>query len=71
MPEIRAHINNSILIFNGKPLNEKKAAAKKITQIPLNAEKHCELLLVWVRIFQKEWNKLEIRIRKILLVAKI
>ena len=46
MPEIRAHTNNSYPIFNGKPLNKKKVAAKKIIQIPLSAEKHCELLLV-------------------------
>ena len=70
MPEIRAHTNNSYPIFSGKPLNKKYTVAKKIIQIPLSPEKHCELLLVWVRIFQKEWNKLEIRIRKILLVAK-
>jgi|APSaa5957512535_1039671.scaffolds.fasta_scaffold330996_2 hypothetical protein len=42
-----------------------------IIQIPFSAEKHWELALVWVRIFQKEWNKLEIRIRIIPLVAKI
>ena len=36
-------------------------------QIPLSPEKHWELLLFWVRIFQKEWNILDKRMRKILL----
>ena len=34
---------------------------------PLSPEKYLEFLLVWVRIFHREWERLESRIKAILI----
>ena len=63
----KAQIYSSWGISKGKPVYTKNTRAIIIIQIPLRPEKHCELVLVWVRIFQKEWNILDKKMRKILL----